>query len=137
MVEKAQKKLDFVELSNLLKDPIIMRIVIVLYVTHLSVLELLEYALTRQDVSRALSVGVIEIERIPSEAEVILAESVLLAGDTYFQQFLSSKVKLTTLGLHLLDCVKGCQTEQEIIENARQRFESGIFFPPEHPSRPE
>ena len=137
MVEKAQKKLDFVELSNLLKDPIIMRIVIVLDVTHLSVLELLEYGLTRQDVSRALSVGVIEIERIPSEAEVILAESVLLAGDTYFQQFLSSKVKLTTLGLHLLDCIKGCQTEQEIIENARQRFESGIFFPPEHPSRPE
>ena len=137
MVEKAQKKLDFVELSNLLKDPIIMRIVIVLDVTHLSVLELLEYGLSRQDISRALSVGVIEIEKMPSEAEVISAESVLLAGDTYFQQFLSSKVKLTTLGLHLLDCVKGCQTEQEIIENARQRFESGIFFPPEHPSRPE
>lgn len=137
MVEKAQKKLDFVELSNLLKDPIIMRIVTVMDVTHLSVLELLEYGLTRQDVSRALSVGVIEIEKMPSEAEVILAESVLLAGDTYFQQFLSSKVKLTALGLHLLDCIKGCQTEQEIIENARQRFESGIFFPPEHPSRPE
>lgn len=133
--EREQKQIDVAELSNLLKDPVIIRVVMVIDIAHLSILELLEYDLRRQDVSHALSTGVIEIEKMPSTAEMMSAESILLAGDTYFQQFLSSRVKLTVLGLYLLDCIKSCQTEQEIIEKARQRFEPGTFLPPDHSSK--
>jgi hypothetical protein len=136
MVDKPQKQIDFEELSNLLKDQVIMRIVTVVDITHLSILELLEYGLTRQNINHALSMGVIEIEKeMLPKAGITSVERILVAGDVYFQQFLSSKVKLTALGLYILDCIRGCQTEQEIIEKARQRFEPGTFLPPAHPSR--
>jgi hypothetical protein len=135
--ERAQKQIDFEELTKLLRDPIIVRIVTILDIVSLSVLELLEYGITRQDVNHALVSGVIEIDKetLP-KVYTGSAEGVLVAGDVYFQQFLSSKIRLTALGLYLLDCIKGCQTEQEIIENAQRMFESGTFMPPESPHRP-
>jgi hypothetical protein len=117
-----------------LRDPAIVRIVTVLDITHLSILELLEYGLTRQDINRALASGVIEIDKETfPRADITSAEGLLVAGDVYCQQFLSSKVKLTALGLYLLDCIKGRQTDQEIIEKAQKMFESGAFTPPESP----
>lgn len=138
MGEKEQKQIDFEELSKLLRDPVIIKVVTVLDIVSLSILELLEYGLTRGDVNHALASGVIEIDKkMLSEAKIESAEELLIAGDVYFQQFLSSKVRLTALGLHLLDCTKGCQTEQEVIEKARDRFVSGTFSPPDRPLRPD
>jgi hypothetical protein len=93
--------------------------------------------LTRQDVNHALASGTIEIiQATMPKVEITSAEGLLVAGDLYFQQYLSSKVKLTGLGLYLLDCIKGCQTEQESINRAQRIFESGTFMPPESPHRP-
>ena len=57
----------------------------------------------------------------------------LVAGDIYYYQFLNSKVRLTELGNYLLECIKGSQTQQEIIEKAGERFALGKFSPPDHP----
>lgn len=46
-------------LSELLNDPTILRLVIVVNLASLSILELLEYNFSRKDVSRALAKGVI------------------------------------------------------------------------------
>lgn len=137
MGEKAQKQMDFETLAKLLKDPVIVRVVTVLDIARLSILELLESGLTKQDINHALTNGVIEMDKeTMPKVDVTSPEAMLTAGDTYFQQFLSSKVRLTALGLYIVDCIKGCQTEQEIIEKARERFGSGTFAPPEHPHRP-
>ncbi|HEX6067781.1 MAG TPA: hypothetical protein VFZ05_03180 [Nitrososphaera sp.] len=137
MGEKAQKQTDFETLAKLLKDPVIVRVVTVLDIARLSILELLESGLTKQDINHALTNGVIEMDKeTMPKVDVTSPEAMLTGGDTYFQQFLSSKVRLTALGLYIVDCIKGCQTEQEIIEKARERFGSGTFAPPEHPHRP-
>ena len=135
--EKEQKKVDFETLAKLLKDPVIVKVVTVLDIAHLSILELLESGLAKQDINHALTNAVIEIDKETMPKVITTPEAMLAAGDTYFQQFLSSKVRLTALGLYILDCIKGCQTEQEIIEKARDRFGSGTFAPPEHPRRPD
>ena len=46
------------QLTKLIRDPIIVRIVSVLDIASLSILELLEYNLTRKDINYALSSGV-------------------------------------------------------------------------------
>lgn len=124
---------------KLLRDPIIVRIVTILDIASLSVLELFEYGLTRHDVNHAIVSGVIEIKKPRMLGAELVTHSESLAvveGDIYFQQFLSSKVRLTELGLYLLDCVKSCQTEQDIIEKAKESFDIGMFNPPEHPHKP-
>lgn len=135
--EKAQKQVDFETLAKLLKDPVMVRMVTVLDIAHLSILELLEHGVSRQDINHALTSGVIEVDKetLP-KAEITSAEGLSVSGDIYFLQFLSSKVRLTGLGLFLLDCIKCCQTEQEVIERVRDRFVSGTFVPPAHPHRP-
>jgi hypothetical protein len=136
-VSEKPQKTDLETITKLLKDPEIVRVVTILDITRLSILELLEYGLTRQDINHALVSGVIEMDKetLP-RTEIASAEGSFVAGDIYYPQFLSSKVKLTALGLYLLDCIKGCQTDQEIIEKAQKMFESGAFTPPESPHRP-
>lgn len=134
--EKAQKQVDFETLTKLLKDPVVVRVVTVLDIARLSILELLESGLTKEDINHALTSGVIEVEKETMPKAITTPEAVLAAGDTYFQQFLSSKIRLTALGMYIADCLKGCQTEQEIVEKARERFGSGTFVPPDHPHRP-
>lgn len=53
--------IDSDQLTKLLRDPIIVRIVSVLDIASLSILELLEYNLTRKDINYALSNGVIVV----------------------------------------------------------------------------
>lgn len=135
--EKKEKQVDIETLTKLLRDPVIVRVVTVLDIAHLSILELLESGLAKQDINHALTSGVIEIDKETMPKAITTPEAMLAAGDTYFQQFLSSKVRLTALGLFIADCIKGCQTEHEIVERARTMFESGTFVPPEHPRRPD
>lgn len=103
------------ELTRLLRDSIIVRIVSIISNTSLSILELLEYNLTRKDVTYALSSGVIFIDKSslsssqssPSYPNVSLDENnILISGDYYFYNFLNSKVKLTDLGMYILETIK-------------------------------
>ena len=55
--------IDSDQLTKLIRDPIIIRIVSVLDIASLSILELLEYNLTRKDINYALSSGVIAVDK--------------------------------------------------------------------------
>jgi hypothetical protein len=97
------------------------KIVSIIGNTSLSILELLEYNLTRKDVNYALSKGVIIIGKSSSSQlhidypGVSLDDNnILVSCDYYFYNFLSSKVKLTDLGIYILETIKA---ENRIIDN--------------------
>jgi hypothetical protein len=97
------------QLTKLLRDPIIVRIVSILDIASLSILELLEYNLTRKDINCALSNGVIAVDKSAASSATTAHEdthpiqdlNILVSGDFYFHNFLSSKVKLTDVGLYI------------------------------------
>ncbi|MFZ0325730.1 MAG: hypothetical protein WBP64_04995 [Nitrososphaeraceae archaeon] len=101
--------IDSEQLIKFLKDPIIVRIVSILDIASLSILELLEYDLTRRDINHALSSGVITIDKSVSSASSYEYDqrNMLVSGDYYFYNFLNSKVKLTEIGLYILESIKG------------------------------
>ncbi|HEY7079985.1 MAG TPA: hypothetical protein VH500_09805 [Nitrososphaeraceae archaeon] len=109
------KTTDLEQIATFLKDPIIVRIVRILDITSLSILELLEYDLTRKDINHVLSNGVIKIDKSPSSSSTGSAyedqdynkRNILVSGDYYFYNFLNSKVKLTEVGLQILESIKG------------------------------
>ncbi|HEY7227551.1 MAG TPA: hypothetical protein VH481_05445 [Nitrososphaeraceae archaeon] len=93
-------------LSDLISRSIIVRIVTVLDLTSLSILELLEYGLTMNDINFSMANGVIAYDKAAkrvSNEETALG--IPLSGD-YYYNFLNSKVKLTELGLYILDTIK-------------------------------
>jgi hypothetical protein len=55
--------IDSEQLTRLLRDPLIVRIVSIIDVASLSILELLEYNLTRNDINYALSNGIIAVDK--------------------------------------------------------------------------
>ncbi|MBV9176975.1 MAG: hypothetical protein JO297_08045 [Nitrososphaeraceae archaeon] len=106
-------------LTKLLRDPVIVRIVSVLDIASLSILELLEYNLTRKDINYALSNGVIAVDKSAASSDRNAHEgtpyiqdlNILVSGDFYFHNFLSSIVKLTDLGLYILESIKGTRKQ--------------------------
>jgi hypothetical protein len=139
-----KKVIDSNELTRLIRDPVIIRIVSIIGITSLSILELLEYNLTRKDVNYALSNGVIAIDKSSSRSsrlsypDVSLDENnVLVSGDYYFYNFLNNKVKLTDLGLYILETIKagnqptGNENVPKDMEGLQQQYLS-IRYPPSH-----
>ena len=55
--------IDSEQLTRPLRDPLIVRIVSIIDVASLSILELLEYNLTRNDINYALSNGIIAVDK--------------------------------------------------------------------------
>lgn len=101
--------IDNVTLSRLMNTPTIVRIVSVLDITSLSVLELFEYNINLGDIIFALTNGVLAYDnpaRIASSEHDIL--EIVPNANLYFA-FVRRKVKLTMLGLHILESIKGNQ----------------------------
>lgn len=98
---------DMATFTALMQSPVITRIVTILNITSLSILELFEYALTLKDVNFAMANGVIRYDKPKKSlgSEEASALGIPLTGDYYFN-FLNSKVKLTELGLYILESVK-------------------------------
>lgn len=124
--------IDRVALSELMNRPIIIKIVTILDITNLSILELLEYDLTLKDINYSMANGVIAYDerakRLGSEETSALG--IPLSGD-YYYNFLNSKVKLTDLGLYILDSIKGNQLEHKSsFPQEHQSSDAG----PRHPS---
>jgi hypothetical protein len=127
--------IDKATLSDLMSRPIIVRIVTILDITSLSILELFEYGLTINDINFSMANGVIAYDK--AAKRVINEETALgipLSGD-YYYNFLSSKVKLTELGLYILDTIKSNQTElkssvpdEQISSDADPRHPSTISW---------
>jgi hypothetical protein len=105
--------IDSDQLTKLIRDPIIIRIVSELDIASLSILELLEYNLTRKDINYALLNGVIAVDKPAAsstayeDTQHIQDLNILVSGDFYFHNFLRSKVKLTDVGLYILESIKG------------------------------
>ena len=96
-------------LTALLNDSAVTKMVTVLDGVSLSVLELLEYDLSRKDVSQALANEVVTFDKsAPLHDDMssnfpLTEKDIIASGDYYFYNFLNSKVKLTDLGLYILD----------------------------------
>jgi hypothetical protein len=114
---------DMNTLTELMRKPIIIRIVSILDVTSLSILELLEYGLTLNDVNYSMANRVICYDK---PMPVLGAEDYSALGiaqtPDYYYTFLKSKVKLTEIGLYILGSIKGDQ------------FRDKSFKTPEHQS---
>jgi hypothetical protein len=91
--------------TQLIKDPLIVRIVKILNITSLSILELLEYNLSLKDIDYSMANRVIQYDKPTTTREEMSALGIPLGGD-YYYNLLKGKVKLTELGLHLLDSLK-------------------------------
>ena len=117
--------MDLIAVTELMRNPIIIRIVSILDITNLSILELLEYGLTLRDVNYSMANGVIFYEKPtkPIGTEETTALGIPLTGD-YYYNFLNSKVKLTDLGLYILDSIKGEQLEQKSFSISDQSFDA-------------
>ena len=133
--------IDQVHLTELIRNPVIVRIVSILDLASLSILELLEYNLERREINYALSEGVIAIDKTTSPSsssqlhpiEMRQKDNILLRGDSYFYDFLNSKVRLTELGLHILDSIKEDLSKKELPVNQANQFDLSSFNPPTRP----
>jgi hypothetical protein len=133
--------IDQVDLTELIRNPVIVRIVSIIDLASLSILELLEYNLERREINYALSEGVIAIDKTSSPSlssqlhptETMREDSILLRGDSYFYDFLNSKVKLTELGLYILDSIKEDLSKKESPMNQANQFDLSSFNPPTRP----
>lgn len=105
--------IDADRLTKLLNNPVVIKIVTVLDVVSLSILELLEYGITRKDVSQSLAEEIIMFDKSAtihndvSSNFPLIEQDIIASGDSYFYNFLNSKVKLTELGLYILDTLRG------------------------------
>ena len=133
-------------LSELLNDLMILRLVMVVNLTTLSILELLEYNFSRKDISRALAKGVIKFDKsysVPPAPEGTSKEvihHVLETGDYYFG-LLSSKVRLTEVGLYLLETIeaqtaRGATKPKMESELLLEGLEDSSENAPDRPFRP-
>jgi hypothetical protein len=124
-----RKMIDPDRLTKLLRDPIVIRIVTVLDIVSLSILELLEYGISRKDVSYALANDIVMFDKSVliyndiSSSFPLTEGDIISGGDYYFHNFLNSKVKLTDLGLYILETLKAEQLKANVPSNNVNRFE--------------
>lgn len=69
---------------------------------NLSILELLEFGISRKEIYHALANSIVGFDKAPDK---LTADEQATAGDYYFK-FLITKVKLTALGLRLLQHIR-------------------------------
>lgn len=99
--------IDNVTLSKLMNTPTIIRIVTVLDITSLSILELLEYAINLGDIIFAMANGVVAYDKAAMIASSEQDISEIVPNASLYYAFVRRKVKLTRLGLHILESIKG------------------------------
>jgi hypothetical protein len=117
--------------EELLRDPIIIRIVTVLNLSSQSILELLEYGLSHEDINRAMAKGVIAFDKSALPAGVASVEKKSLGSGDYYFKFLSSKVRLTELGLYILEIIEG--NERASLSSSHPPSEEGMPISPRGP----
>lgn len=114
--------IDMKSLTELMSKPVIIRIVSILDITSLSILELMEYGLTLKNVNFAMANGVIRYDKIskPKNDEEYKALGIPLTGDYYYNH-LNSKVKLTEIGIYILESIKANQPRDKFSSAPRDQ----------------
>ena len=92
------------QIKELLTDSSITRMVKIIDNASLSILELLEYGITRKEINHALANDIIRFDKSPEKPPA--DEYGAVAGGDYYFSFLNSKVKLTELGLSILQQIQ-------------------------------
>jgi hypothetical protein len=120
---------DMNTLTELMRKPVIIRVVSILDITSLSILELLEYGLTLNDVSYSMTNRVIcyEEPRLVLVAEDYSGLGIRQTPDYYYNS-LRNKVKLTEIGLYILESIKGEQSR----DKSPQTPEHQSYIDPRH-----
>jgi hypothetical protein len=113
---------------EVMKDGALVRLVTVIDISNMSILELLESGFTRQEVSRALSKGV--IAHVTEAPHTEISREAVESGD-YIFRMLNEKVGLTEFGLYVLDCIKS--GEQRRLTELAGHFNMSAFHPPGGP----
>lgn len=113
--------IDMNTLTELMRRPVIIRIVSILDITSLSILELLEYGLTLKNVNYSMANGVIRYDDIfkPSSDEDYKALGIPMTAD-YYYNYLNSKVKLTEIGLYILESIKANQLGGKSLSTSKE-----------------
>lgn len=102
--------LDRTAIEELLRESVITRIVTLVNLSSQSILELLEYGLSRQDINIGLARGVVAFDKTSSIAQSPANESsVPEEGSDYYFRFLNKKVRLTELGIYILEIIEQSQ----------------------------
>ncbi len=65
--------------------------------------------------------------------EMIREANILIRGNSYFYDFLNSKVRLTELGLYILDSIGEDLSKKELPVNQANQFDLSSFNPPTGP----
>ena len=123
--------IDSVSLTKLLNNPTIIRIVTIVDITSLSILELFEYQISMRDIIYSLVNGIITYD---NSAVMSTTEESLLAIPTnphHYYAFVRRKVKLTAIGLYILESVKKERYEGRMSHEFRQE---SSHTDPRHPS---
>lgn len=94
--------LDRKSIEELLRDPMMLKITTVVNLASLSILELLEYGFSREDINAAMARGVIAINKSKLPANVASSEKISFDYGDYYFKFLSS---LTELGIYILETI--------------------------------
>jgi len=96
-MSERSKPIEPFHLTELIRNPVIVRMVSILDLASVSILELLEYNVDRKEINYALSEGVIAIDETTSTSsselhttKMIQEDNILLKEDSYFN-FLNSK----------------------------------------------
>jgi hypothetical protein len=123
--------IDSVSLTKLLNDASIIRIVTIVDITSLSILELFEYEISFRDIVYSLVNGVITYD---NSAAISTTEESLLAVPTnphHYYAFVRRKVKLTAIGLYILESQKKERYERRTLQEFQQELP---HTDPRHPS---
>lgn len=125
MAKQPSRKTFFqAEISELLHDSAIIKFAKLLDVSDIpSLLDLLEYGLTRCEISRAIAKDLATVD-IDKEVRNSLAirdgeEANIIMDNVKYQKILGCKVRLTELGLYILDCIKGFVVEWQAFKRTR------------------
>jgi hypothetical protein len=95
-------------LSELLNNPVTVRLVTVLNVTSQSILEVLEYGFAPSEISKAMAKGVIEFDKSVGQSTHEMVQVIppnLEMGDYYFE-LVRKKIRLSKLGVLVLEILE-------------------------------
>jgi hypothetical protein len=110
-------------IAELLRNPIIIKIVTILDGESLPILDVLEYGLSTTDVNLALANQIIKVERSnPSANKESSPINMPEIGGDYYYEFLNKKVMLTEIGLYILDCLKCDQAGYNSPARPKQQY---------------
>lgn len=112
--------IDRVTLTELMNTPIIIRIATVVDVTSLSILELLEYNINIGDIIFAIANGVLVYDNLAQTIGIESNDLGIAPSVNYYFSFVKRKVKLSQLGIHILESIKGTQVERNSPSNENQ-----------------